>query len=146
MGEVNLFKFIAQPYHMFLIALAMVSGGMLIWPAISRGMGGTSVSTLQATLLINQKNALVVDVRDADDFAKGHLINARHIPMAEIGPRATEIERFKSRPVIVVCERGNRSDRAAAALRKQGFDQVFSLGGGVAAWQQAGLPLEKDAP
>src|SRR5262249_54268948 len=99
--------------------------------------------TLQATLLINQKNALVVDVRDASDYEKGHLLNARHMPLADVAARSAEIEKFKSRPVIVVCERGNRADKAAAALRKQGFDQVFSLGGGVAAWQQAGLPLEK---
>jgi len=141
MGEGGLLKFITE--HMFLVALAAVSGGMLVWPVISRGMGGSSVSTLQATLLINQKNALVLDIRDAADYEKGHLANARHIPMAELAARASELEKFKARPVIVVCERGNRADKAAAVMRKQGFDQAFSLGGGVAAWQQAGLPLEK---
>ena len=141
MAEVNLLKFVTE--HIFLVALAAVSGAMLIWPAIRRSAGGTSVSTLQATLLINQQNALVLDVRDAAEYEKGHLLNARHFDMGELAARAAEIEKYKARPVIVVCETGNRSDKATAALRKQGFAQVFSLSGGMGAWRQAGLPLEK---
>jgi len=120
-----------------------VSGGMLIWPAIRRGAGGSSVSTLQATLLINQQNALVLDVREAAEYEKGHVLNARHVPLEELAARSAEIEKYKNKPVIVVCDSGNRADKAASALRKQGFEQAFSLSGGVAAWQQAGLPLEK---
>jgi rhodanese-related sulfurtransferase len=141
MGEVNLLKFITE--HIFLVALATVSGAMLVWPAIRRGTGGPSISTLKATLLINQQNALVLDVRDAAEYEKGHLLNARHLALGELAGRSAEIEKYKARPVIVVCESGNRSDKAAAALRKQGFGQVFSLSGGIAAWRQAGLPLEK---
>ena len=141
MSEVNLVKFITE--HIFLVGLAAVSGAMLVWPAIRRGAGGPSISTLQATLLINQQNALVLDVRDTAEYEKGHLLNARHLAMGELAARSAEIEKYKARPVIVVCESGNRSDKAAAALRKQGFGQAFSLGGGIAAWKQAGLPLEK---
>jgi len=141
MGEVNLLKFITE--HIFLVGLAAVSGAMLVWPAIRRGAGGPSISTLQATLLINQQNALVLDVRDAAEYEKGHLLNARHLAMGELAARSAEIEKYKARPVIVVCESGSRSDKAAAALRKHGFGQVFSLSGGMAAWKQAGLPLEK---
>ena len=141
MAEVNLVKFITE--HIFLVALAAVSGGMLIWPALRRSTGGPSISTLQATLLINQQNALVLDVRDAAEYAKGHVLNSRHLPTGELAGRSAEIEKYKAKPVIVVCEGGNRSDKAAAALRKQGFAQVFSLSGGIGAWQQAGLPLEK---
>jgi rhodanese-related sulfurtransferase len=141
MGEVNLLKFITE--HMFLVGLAAVSGGMLIWPAVRRGAGGPSISTLQATLLINKQNALVLDVRDAAEYEKGHVLNARHFPLRELAARSAEIEKYKGKPVIVVCESGNRADKAATTLRKQGFEQAFSLSGGVAAWQQAGLPLEK---
>lgn len=141
MGEVNLVKFVTE--HIFLVALAAVSGGMLIWPALRRTTTGASISTLQATLMINQQNALVLDVRDAADFEKGHVLNARHLPMSDLAMRSSEIEKYRNKPVIVVCESGNRSDKAAAALRKQGFAQVYSLSGGVGAWQQAGLPLEK---
>ena len=141
MAEVNLLKFVSD--NIFLVAVAFVSGAMLIWPAVRRGAGGASVSTLQATLLINQQNALVLDVRDAAEYERGHLLNARNIALGELEARAAEIEKYKAKPVIVVCETGNRSGRAAAALRKQGFEQVFALGGGIGAWKQAGLPLEK---
>jgi rhodanese-related sulfurtransferase len=141
MGEVNLLKFVTE--HIFIVAVAVVSGGMLIWPVIRRGTGGSSISTLQATLLINQQNALVLDVREAAEYEKGHVLNARNLAVGELETRAAEIEKHKSKPVVVVCENGNRSDKAVAALRKQGFGQVFSLAGGIGAWRQAGLPLEK---
>src|SRR5262245_38927181 len=133
MGEVNLLKFVTE--HIFLVAVAVVSGAMLIWPALRRGAGGPSISTLQATLLINQQNALVLDVRDAAEYEKGHVLNARHLAVGELAERSAEIEKYKAKPVIVVCESGNRSDKAVATLRKQGFGQVFSLSGGIGAWQ-----------
>ena len=141
MAEVNLIKFVGD--NLFLVAVALVSGAMLIWPAVRRAGGGESVSTLQATLLMNQQNALVLDVRDAAEYGKGHMLNARNIPFGELEARAAEIEKHKAKPVIVVYDDGNRSGRAATALRKQGFEQVFTLSGGIGAWRQAGLPLEK---
>jgi len=141
MAEPNLVKFVTE--HIYLVALAAVSGGMLIWPVLRRTTGGPSISTLQATLLINQQNALVLDVREAGEYEKGHVLNARHLAIGDLADRAGEIEKYKSKPVIVVCESGNRSDKAVATLRKQGFTQVFSLNGGIGAWQQAGLPVEK---
>jgi rhodanese-related sulfurtransferase len=141
MAEVNLIKFVGD--NIFLVAVAFVSGAMLIWPAVRRASGGASVSTLQATLLMNQQNALVLDVRDAAEYEKGHMLNARNIPLGELEARSAELEKHKAKPVIVVCDTGNRSGRAAAALRKNGFERVFTLGGGIGAWQQAGLPVEK---
>ena len=116
---------------------------MLVWPAVRRVGGSASVSTLQATLLMNQQNALVLDVREAAEYEKGHVLAARNIPLGELEARSAELEKHKAKPVIVVCDTGNRSGRAAAALRKKGFEQVFTLGGGIGAWQQAGLPVEK---
>jgi len=141
MGEVNLVKFVAD--NIFLIGVAVASGGMLIWPTLRRSVGGASISTLQATLLINQQNAVVLDVREAAEFEKGHMLNARNIGFKELATRAPEMEKQKAKPVIVVCENGSLSGRAAAVLRKQGFGQVFMLGGGIGAWRQAGLPMEK---
>jgi rhodanese-related sulfurtransferase len=141
MTEVNLLKFISD--NIFLVAAALVSGGMLIWPVVRRGTGGASVSTLQATLLINQQNALVLDVRDAAEYGKGHVLNARNIALGELEARAAEIEKYKAKPVIIVCDTGNRSGKAVATLRKRGFEQVFTLNGGIGAWRQAGLPLEQ---
>jgi len=141
MGEPNILKFVTE--HYVLVAIAVVSGGMLIWPTLRRTTGGASVSTLQATLLINQQNALVLDVRDQAEYEKGHVLNARHLAAGDLAARSSEIEKYKSKPVIVVCDGGSRSDKAASALRKLGFAQVFSLNGGIGAWQQAGLPVEK---
>jgi rhodanese-related sulfurtransferase len=141
MAEVNILKFVTD--NIFLVAVAFVSGAMLVWPAVRRGAAGASVSTLQATLLINQQNALVLDVREAAEYEKGHMLNARNIALGGLESRAAEMEKHKAKPLIVVCEDGNRSRRAATALRKQGFEQVFTLSGGIGAWRQAGLPLEK---
>ena len=141
MAEVNILKFVTD--NLILVAVAFISGAMLVWPAVRRGAAGASVSTLQATLLINQQNALVLDVREGAEYEKGHMLNARNIALGELESRAAEIEKYKAKPLIVVCDDGNRSGRAATALRKQGFEQVFTLSGGIGAWRQAGLPLEK---
>ena len=137
----DILKFLSEHYVLVIIALA--SGGMLLWPLL-RGPGGSSLSTLQATQLINHDDALMLDVRDADAYAQSHIINARNIPMAQLEARAVELARQKGkeRPVIVHCETGNRSTAGAALLSKHGFEKVFTLSGGIAAWKQAGLPVE----
>jgi rhodanese-related sulfurtransferase len=136
-----LLKFVTE--NIFLIAIAFVSGGMLVWPLVRRGAGGASVNTFQATLLMNKKDSLVLDVRDAAEFAQGHILNARNIPLDELEGRLKEIERYKEKPVIIACAVGNRSGSAAGVLRKHGFTEVVNLSGGIAAWRQAGLPTEK---
>jgi rhodanese-related sulfurtransferase len=134
-------KFITE--NIFLIAIAFVSGAMLVWPLVRRGAGGPSVDTLEATMLINQKDAVVIDVREPGEFAQSHILNARNVPLGELAARLKDLERFREKPVIVSCATGNRSGSAAAILRKHGFANVVNLAGGIAAWQQAGLPTEK---
>ena len=134
-------KFITE--NIFLIAIAFVSGAMLVWPLVRRGAGGSSVGTLEATMLINSKDAIVLDVRTAAEFAQSHILNSRSVPLDEIEARIRELERFKAKPIIVSCATGNRSGSAAAILRKHGFTNVVNLAGGIAAWQQAGLPTGK---
>jgi rhodanese-related sulfurtransferase len=134
-------KFITE--NIFLIAVAFVSGAMLVWPLVRRGTGGPSVGTLEATMLINQKDAVVIDVREPAEYAQSHILNARNVPMGELEARIKDLERFKGKPVIVSCATGNRSGSAAAILRKHGFVNVVNLAGGIAAWQQAGLPTGK---
>jgi len=137
----DLMKFFLD--NIYLIVVAFASGAMLLWPVVRRGAGDASVNTLEATQLINRQDALVLDVRNAEEFQQGHILNARNIPMSQLDARYSEIARYKEKPVIVACESGSRSGGAAAVLRKQGFAQVFNLSGGTAAWQQAGLPVEK---
>ena len=85
----------------------------------------------------------MLDVRDAAEYKAGHITNARHIPEGEIDSRIKELEKVKAKPIIVSCARGNRSMNVANRLRALGFGEVVSLRGGLAAWQQANMPLEK---
>ena len=127
-----------------LVLLFFASGTMLVAPDLLGFAGGTGeLGTLDATRLMNQGTTLVLDVRDAQDFASGHLPRARHIPLADLSNRLSEIEKYKEKPVLVTCMKGNRSASAAKLLRRAGFKSVFHLKGGLAAWQQASLPLEK---
>lgn len=125
--------------NIFLIAVAFVSGAMLLWPLVRARAGGPTVTTLEATQLINRKNAQVVDTRSPEEFGRGSLPSAKNIPLASVAQRAGELK--KDRPVILVCNTGNTARRAAATLRACGFTEVYVLGGGIAAWKDAGLPV-----
>ena len=115
--------------NILLIVVAFVSGAMLLWPLVRRGAGGPWVNTLQATQLINREDAVVIDVRDAAEYAKGHILGARNVPLGELERKAGELEKLKSKAVIVHCENGNRSGKAAGALRGHGFSKVHTLTG-----------------
>ena len=125
--------------NVFLIAIALISGGMLLWPLVKGRAGGPSLSTLQATQLINGRNAVVIDVRAPDEFAMGSLPNARNVPEEKIDEKTRDMK--KDKPLILVCATGNRAGRLAARLRANGFAEVYVLAGGLAAWREAGLPI-----
>ena len=133
-------EFINQ--NILLIAVVVVSALGLLWPLV---MGGAKneVSPAQATLLINREDAHVIDVREVDEFAAGHLPEARNVPLAKLTDRISEIEKFKDKPVIVCCASGMRSAKACGELAKLGFAKVHSLAGGVDAWVGAGYPIKK---
>jgi rhodanese-related sulfurtransferase len=127
--------------NIFLFAIAFASGGMLLWPLVRARTAGPTVTTLEATRLINSKNAQVVDVRSTADFATGSLPNARNIPSANLKDRLGELK--KERPVILICNTGSTAAPAAAQLRASGFSEVFVLAGGITGWRNAGLPVRK---
>ena len=127
--------------NLFLLAIAVISGGALLLPSLQRR--GARVSQLQATQKINQGKTLILDVRSAEEFASGHLANAKNIPLGELESRIKEIEKSKTHTVITVCAKGVRSSSAVNILNKAGFEHAFSLDGGVAAWQSQGLPTVK---
>ena len=130
--------------NMVLLGTVIVSGALLVWPLISKLLRpGQEVGPAEAVLLINRKDAVVLDVRDAAEYKSGHITNARNVPEAELDARAKELDKVKTKPIIVSCGRGNRSAAIATKLRKLGFADVVSLRGGIAAWQQANMPLEK---
>jgi rhodanese-related sulfurtransferase len=133
-----------NPMNMVLFATALVTGGMLIWPAIAKLMRpGQEVGPGEAVQLINRRDAVVIDVRDAAEYKSGHITNARHVPEGELDARAKELGKLKSKPIIVSCARGNRAGNVVSRLRKLGYSEVFALRGGLVAWQQANMPLEK---
>jgi rhodanese-related sulfurtransferase len=134
-------EFLLKEHNWMWALFAAISGGMLLWPTF-RGGGATGLSPLHATQKMN-KDAVVVDVRDPEEFARGHIINARNIPAKELESRSAELQKFKNKPVIVVCEKGMQGGDAASRLRKLGFEQAVRLEGGLAAWRTAGLPLTK---
>ncbi|MFA7504565.1 MAG: rhodanese-like domain-containing protein [Burkholderiaceae bacterium] len=128
---------------MALLSVALISGGMLLYPLVQRGMGGgtASLDTLGATRLINDSNPIILDVRSPAEYSVGHLPNARNIPLDDLDKRAGELP--AKRPVLLCCANGTRSARAARQLKQGGREEVFNLGGGLQAWQQAGLPMAR---
>ncbi len=130
--------------NIWLLLIAVASGGVLVWPLISRKLSGaTEVGPMEAVQLINRKDAVMVDLREPAEFGGGHAPNARNIPQSQLDKRAGELEKLKDRPVILVCQTGGRSHAVTAQLRKAGLSQVMVLSGGINAWQQANLPVEK---
>jgi len=125
--------------NIWLVLIAVVSGGALLFPSLTRARG--SVSTLQATQLLNQGKVTIVDVRTPEEFAGGHLRQSKNIPLADLGARIGELD--KARAVLVVCASGARAARAAAQLRRAGFGEVHVLAGGFGEWQSQGLPTAK---
>jgi len=135
-------KFVQDNIWLFMMAL--VSGALFIWPTISKRLtGAKEVSALEAVQLINRKDALVVDVRDPNEFKGGHITNSKNIPLGQLEAKLKELEKFKGRPILLLCQRGNRSATATGAFKKAGFADVVALAGGLSAWQQAGMPVEK---
>ena len=131
--------------NLALVALFLVSGTMLFWPEIARLVGASAneIGTLEATRLMNQGTTLILDVRDEKEYAAGHLPRARHVPLNDLEKKAAELQKFREKPVIVTCRSGPRSGAATRVLKRAGFSNVYVLKGGIAAWQQASLPLEK---
>lgn len=128
--------------NILLISVAMFSGLGLIWPLVRRP-GGAEVNPAQATLLINRQDAQVIDVREPDEFAAGHMPEARNIPAGKLADRINEIEKYKDKPLILCCASGMRSAKACGELKKLGFGSLHTLVGGIDSWRQAGLPIKK---
>jgi rhodanese-related sulfurtransferase len=127
-----------------LILVFLVSGAMLVWPLIQRRLSNMpELGTLEVTRLINDRNPVLLDVRETKEFEGGRLPNAVHVPLSQLDSRAGELKAMTARPVVVYCARGQRSAVAARALAKLGFKEVFGLRGGITAWRQAGLPIAK---
>ncbi len=125
-----------------LILVAFISGGMLVWPMVRGGAGGVSVPTSEAVRLINREKGVLIDVCEPGEYASGHASGARNVPFGQL-ESSKELPSNKALPVVILCVSGARASRAAALLRKAGYEKAVAVAGGTAAWREAQLPIEK---
>ncbi|HSC98750.1 MAG TPA: rhodanese-like domain-containing protein [Casimicrobiaceae bacterium] len=127
-----------------LVLVFVLSGVMLLWPWVTRRLSPVrEIGTYDATRMINTENPIVLDVREPKEYTGAQLPNAMHVPLSQLKDRGGELAKYVARPVIVYCDRGLRGGAAASALGKLGFTRVQSLRGGLRAWRDAGLPVQK---
>ena len=138
----QLTDFVTRRWILF-VALVVILV-LLLWNMINAKRGGAEIGPADVTQLINREDAVVVDVRDKAQYAKGHIVGAINMPMLELPQRMKELDRFRDRPIILCCQMGDTSNRAGIALMKAGkFTKLYRLRGGILAWQNLNLPLTK---
>ena len=133
-------KFIVDNWMLILIALS--SGGMLAWPMV-RGANAGSLTAQGAVQLIHRERAVVVDVREPEEFAAGHVTGAKNVPLNQLEQKLPAADKNKSLPLLLVCATGARAQRAVATAKKLGYEQAQAVAGGLKSWKDANLPLEK---
>jgi rhodanese-related sulfurtransferase len=127
----------------WLAALAVVSGSWLLVDFVRQQRDSSLLSPVEATLLINREDAVVLDVRNQGEYEQGHLPNARHFPVTDFERRGAELEKFRARPLLLYCGSGSVTTKAVAALKKAGFEKLYSLRGGLYEWEKAGQPITR---
>jgi len=138
----QLLEFAIKHWDLFL-ALAIILFMMFSGGLGSRIRGFKQIDPSEAVQLLNHEDSVMLDVREDSEYKDGHIIDAVHIPLGKLDQRIAELEKFREKSIIVSCRSGHRSSNACAKLRKDGFETVYNLKGGVMAWQSAGLPLQK---
>ena len=135
-------EFIANHYSLslaFVVILALLI--WTLWQGASRGV--KKLSPADATQLINREDAVVLDVRSDGEFNQGHIVNAVNIPQKFVEEQISKLDKYRDRPIITACGTGQSAVSVGNILRKNGFDKVYNLAGGLAAWKGADLPLVK---
>ncbi len=127
--------------HTLLVLALVVSFLVAIFSELRRKASGSiNIEVTDAVRLINN-GALVVDLRSAAAYGRGHIVSARSIPHDELEAKAESLAQDKTRPVVAVCDNGVSSTRTVNMLRKSGYESVYGLKGGMNGWAQAGLPV-----
>ncbi len=137
----QLLHFVSGHWELFL-ALAVICI-LLIYQTFGTVGGGKSVDPQEAIRMINHEQAVVLDVREPGEVKTGKILGSISIPLAQLEKQMDKLQQHKAAPIIVVCQSGGRSSRACSILRKQGFESVYNLRGGIMAWTSTGLPLSK---
>jgi rhodanese-related sulfurtransferase len=127
--------------HTLLVGGLVFTFFLLLFTELRRkAMGVTNVEPQDAVKLINN-DAVVIDLRSAEAFARGHIVHAKNIPFDELSARGELLEKYKSKPIVAVCDSGTTSGKAVQLLQKAGVKDAYGLRGGIAAWSEANLPL-----
>jgi rhodanese-related sulfurtransferase len=135
-------EFALHNWLLFLALFAIL--GMLVGGEILRRMRGVStLDTAGALRLINDRDAVIVDIRDAGEYKEGHIPQARHLPLGALRERLGELAKVKDKPMIVYCRNGATSQSACTLLKQNGFADVYSLNGGFVGWLDAHLPISR---
>lgn len=130
--------------NILLIGLALGSGVMLLMPSAGKSASGVpNVSSSEAVNLINRSHAIVVDVRDAEAFASGHIAEAKSLPLDDLQDRLSELKKYKNKPILVNCQKGISGVKACNILKEAEFKEVHHLKGGLDAWVNAKMPIVK---
>lgn len=130
--------------HQLLFMAFIAVAGALVWTFFQgRAKGVRNIDPASATRLINQEDALILDVRPEAEFRQGHIVNAINLPANGLDSRIDTLNKYRKRPIVAVCRSGQSSIKAASSLVAKGFDNVYSLSGGILAWEGASLPLTK---
>ena len=128
-----------------LVVTALVSGGLLLWPQLrGHAGGGTAVGTAEAVRLINREKAVLIDVSEPAEFAQAHANGSRNVPFGQL-EGSKDLPSNKALPLVLVCPTGARASRAVGLLRKAGYEKACALAGGLRAWREANLPMDKSA-
>lgn len=138
----NFTVFIARHMGLFYSFAAILTVLMII-EFFRAKRGRAQIRPADAVLLINKQNAVVIDIRNNDHYRKGHIIDALNFPSRELAEAGKKLDKYKNKPLIVVCGTGTDSQKAAAELAKQGYNASI-LAGGIRAWTSADLPLVKE--
>jgi rhodanese-related sulfurtransferase len=135
----RLIEFATQ--HYYLVGAWVLT--LLILLATEKRKAGKSVTPAEATRLINKEAGVVLDIRTRKEWDTGRITNAHHIPLADLDRRMSELDKFKEKPVIVVCNLGQAAGTAAKKLKAAGFQQVVRLSGGMTEWKGQNMPIIK---
>ena len=129
-------------HNWMLVLIAVVSGSLLLAPGVLAGTR-PGVPPGAAVQMINREKAIVVDVSESDEFAAGHIVGSRNVPVGQLQQRLPEVVKNKTVPLILVCATGARAQRCVTQAKSLGYDKAVVLGGGLRAWKAANLPVEK---
>jgi rhodanese-related sulfurtransferase len=132
-----IFQFMAEQW--VLIAALATTLTMLVLHESRKA--GPSLSISEAVQLVNNEAGVFLDIREAQEFTRGHITAAVNIPLASLGNRIDELEKFREKPIVVVCKMGQSAGSATKTLRLQGFTRAQKLAGGMMEWDAQKLPV-----